>query len=125
MTEGPAGLAALHLDALYEREGTTLHRVRSTDVPTPLVHLLRTPEGNHWLISAAVPPSIRARLEALFAAEPVLPLDAYESTPPESLDAARRLLDGASREHRGPAFAFPAEPSAIRSAPPGYTIDVL
>ncbi len=111
----PAGidpsLPELHLDVLYERdEDGRLARVRSASVPSPLVHLLRTPTGNRWLIAADLPSDVAARLDTLFAEEPVLASDEWEQQPPRGLDAMRALVAPFRRrglECRGPAFAFP------------------
>lgn len=112
-------LPALHLDVLYERDDRgRLLRVRSTSVPTPLAHLFRTATGNHWLINAGLPEATAARLDAVFADEPVrAPEDPqhWERSVPRCLEAVRSLLtpfrlSGAGseyREYRGPAYSFP------------------
>lgn len=109
----------LHLDALYERDAAGLTvAVRPGTRPPPRVHLVRTVEGNRWLLSAALPPSTRAALDALFAVEPVAySVDAMERQPPASRDAVLALLaedQPLAGEYRGPAFTFPptlGEPS--------------
>ncbi|MGE3960522.1 MAG: GNAT family N-acetyltransferase [Dehalococcoidia bacterium] len=120
----PAGLDPflpdLHLDVLYEhRSDGRLLRVRSSSVTTPLVHLLRTPTGNRWLINAELPEDIAARLDTTLGDEPAVAPDDWEQEPPRSLDAVRDLLRpfrALGTEYRGPAFAFPAAFEAVGRA---------
>lgn len=125
MTPGPAATwADLHLDALYERTAPDrILRVRSTDVGTPLVHLLRTAEANYGLIAASVPREVAEAIERLFAAEPVMGPGEWEQTPPRCADAVRALLPPASA-YRGPAFGFPALLPSV-TPPAGFRIEVL
>lgn len=107
-------LPALHLDVLYETDdrGRPL-RVRGSDRPAPLAHLLRTPFGNRWLIGATLPEDTAARLDTAFADEPVTDPDEWEQHEPRCLEVVRALLDPFRHpdreepEYRGPAFAFP------------------
>ncbi len=108
-------LPALHLDVLYETDDRgRLLRVRSDSVPTPLVHLLRTGTGNHWLVSTALPEDTAARLDTALADEPVLEPEEWEHSAPRCLEVVRNLLvpfrqpsDAGGREYRGPAYSFP------------------
>jgi hypothetical protein len=109
-------LPALHLDVLYETDDRgRLLRVRGSDRPPPLAHLLRTPLGNRWLVGATLPEDTAARLETAFADEPVTDPDEWEQHEPRCLETVRALLDPFRRpdveepEYRGPAFAFPDE----------------
>lgn len=107
-------LPALHLDVLYETDDRgRLLRIRRSDRPVPLAHLLRSPLGNRWLIGAAVPDDTAARLDTAFADEPVAAGDEWEHHEPRCVEVVRALLDPFRRpdleepEYRGPAFAFP------------------
>lgn len=109
-------LSALHLDVLYETDDRgRLLRVRGSDRPPPLAHLLRTPLGNRWLVGATLPEDTAARLDTSFADEPVTDPDEWEQHEPRCLEVVRALLDPFRRpgprapEYRGPAFAFPDE----------------
>lgn len=110
----------LHLDALYERDAAGfLLRPRGSPIPSPRVHLVRSTEGNRWLLSTAVPASLRGAVERLLASEPILdPIEAIEQRPPACRDALFALLAGTrppTHEYRGPAFTFPQtlpEPSS-------------
>lgn len=111
----PLAVAELHLDLLYERdvEGCII-RCRNYDGPPPLVHLVRTSEGNRWLLSASIPVDQRTEAHAVLEAMSTDFGDPQHS-PPE-LDALRGVLvsDGQGLQvERGPAFVFPAasEPS--------------
>ncbi|GMU40265.1 MAG: hypothetical protein AMXMBFR23_11310 [Chloroflexota bacterium] len=120
-----AAWAERHLDALYERAGpSTIVRVRSTDVPTPRVHLLRTAHANYGLVAASVPEDVTAAIRAMLAAEPVTTPDDWETTPPRCAPAIRALLGQPVAEYRGPAFAFPAVLSSM-APPAGFSIEVL
>ena len=96
-------LAALSLELGYRRDGAgRLIETASTDsrdVTRPAFHLVRTAQGNVWSTAAHLPEPDRARLEAALAAEPVVPLDGLELTPPR--------IEGWGQLYRGPAFIFP------------------
>lgn len=115
----------LHLDALYQRDaGGLLLRPRGSPAPSPRVHLVRSTEGNRWLLSSSVPASLRGAVERLLVSEPVLDtIEAIERQPPACRDALLALLAGEhypAREYRGPAFTFP------RTLPePSIAIEVL
>jgi len=116
-------LADLQLDTLFETdERGLLLRSRGAGVKPPLVHLVRTVEGNRWLLSAALSEDVRERIEAALAEEPVVAdFAAIEVTPPR-LEGVRELLaaDGAPPERRGPAWVFPDALPA-----PAHSVDVL
>lgn len=81
----------------------------------PPFHLVRTAEGNRWLLRAGLPDALSERLEALLRAEPVA---ADFERPPANLDAIRGALPEAAErdeEWRGPVFAF--APDFFRVAP--------
>lgn len=114
-----------HLDALYERAAPDrILRVRSSDVSTPRVHLLRTAEANLGLVAASVPRDVAEAIERLFAAEPVVGPGEWEHTPPRCAEALRALLAPNTPEYRGPAFAFPAGLPSV-APPSGFTTEVL
>ena len=125
MTPGSvSSWADQHLDAIYERAAPDrILRVRSTDVPTPRVHLLRTAEGNPGLVAASVPREVAEAIERLFAAEPVVGPGEWEHTPPRCAEAVRALLAPTS-EYRGPAFSFPIGLPSM-APPSGFTTEVL
>ena len=104
----PIALADLHLDLLYETdERGNILRSRDPDVPTPLLHLVRTPDGNRWLLAASLSDHDRSLIHDALAHEPLVPnLDALETQPP-LLPGLRHLLDENRRDYRGPAFSFP------------------
>jgi hypothetical protein len=111
---GLLALAELSLDLGYLRDSTgLLLRPRDPDprdTQRPLVHLVRTVEGNRWLLSAALPPGQRAALESALEAEPVIAwLAGLEDRPPEVLVALPELFprSTAPEDYRGPAFVFP------------------
>lgn len=107
MTATALELAEANLDLLYERDAAgLLVRPRDHDVPTPLFHLVRTVEGNRWLLAASLSAGQRATLDSALRAEPTIAsLELLEGRPP----ALREALLGRtpSAEHRGPAFVFP------------------
>ena len=108
-----AATVELHLDALYERAAAGLIlRTRASVRPPPRIHLVRTIEGNRWLLSAALPLAARASLDSLLAAEPVTgSIEAMEHRPPACREAVFALLAESrppTDEYRGPAFTFPA-----------------
>ena len=100
MTWSPLALADLHLNVLYERdEAGLLVRVRSTTIAPPSFHLVRTVDGNRWLISAAMSKDLRAELKETLSHEPVVrTLAEMERRPP---------LHSVQDWYRGPAFVFP------------------
>ena len=103
-------LATLHLDTLYEYDAAGLIAGIPGVITTPRVHLLRTPDGNHWRLGAGCSPALRERLAAALAAEPVVVDPANLENRPPALDALRSLLATEAppaNEYRGPAFAFP------------------
>lgn len=104
----PTALADLHLDLLYETdERGLILRSRDHDVVVPLVHLVRTPDGNRWLMAALLTDRERSLIHDTLAHEPVVHnIDAMETQPP-LLRGLRELLGEQLREYRGPAFAFP------------------
>ncbi len=113
-------LAGLHLDLLYERDDAGLMlRSRDPTVPAPWFHLMRTTEGNHWSLSAALSGQQRDRLQEALAAEPVIAdLGELERRPP-LLDGIRGMLaevPSAAEEYRGPAFAFGSAPTVLGGA---------
>ena len=115
----------LHLDSLYERDTAGLIvRMRASDRPPPRVHLVRTVEGNRWLFAASLSPAARVALDALLAAEPVVPLiEAMEYREPVCRDALAAVLASdalPTNEYRGPAFTFPSAPP-----PPAQPVEVL
>jgi hypothetical protein len=106
--------ADLNLDLLYERDGSgRLLRSRDHSVRAPLLHLVRTVQGNRWLLSAALSEDERTEIEAALAKEPVLSeLASMEATPPV-LEGVRELLakrEGVRGETGGPAFVFSEPP---------------
>lgn len=98
MNPGALELAKLHLDLLYETDGDgLLVSPRNYSGPAPRFSLVRTVEGNCWLVSAGLTGGERAELNAALAADPVIkPIDALKTTPPKVV----------CRE-RGPALYFP------------------
>ena len=112
MPQASLALAELHLDLLYEtdRAGALL-QPRDPAVPSPLLHLVRTAEGNRFLLSAALTASERAQLQRELDGEPVIAgPDQMESHPPLiSVDGSVLTRNGRRlRQERGPAFLFPA-----------------
>jgi hypothetical protein len=104
-------LAEMHLDLLYHRDGAgLLLRSRDPDVATPFFHLIRTTEGNRWLLSSALSEEQRRELGEVLASEPVIgDLSQMESRPPvlhgvPALLAAERPT---AVDECGPAFLFP------------------
>lgn len=104
-------MAELHMDVLYEVDASgRITAARDSDEVPPLFHLVRTRQGNHWLLGARVPRSQRERLEAALASESVISDCAQaEISPPNRAAIHAALGDGnhSLREHRGPAFVFP------------------
>lgn len=110
MQRSPLALADVHLDLLYERdEHGLLLRSRDRAVSAPLLHLVRTTEGNRWLLSGALLEPQHAQLQEALVSEPVIEdLGQVESRPPilsgiRSLLATHRV---SLKEERGPAFLF-------------------
>ena len=104
-------MADVHLDLLYERDdGGLLLRARDPAILAPSFHLVRTTDGNRWLLSAALSEHGRAGLQEALSREPVVDaLEEMESRPPvlsgvRPLQAEERPP---SAEYRGPAFLFP------------------
>lgn len=125
-----AETVVLHLDALYERDASGLIiAMRASKQTPPRVHLVRTVEGNRWLVSALLPVALRGVVEALLATEPVLhTVDAMERRAPACRDALLALLEEEdnrppANEYRGPAYVFPpvlpipARPVEVLDAP--------
>lgn len=116
-----AALAELHLELLYERdEAGLLVRSRDPDVAAPLLHLVRTTEGNRWLLSAALSEQQCAELQQALVSEPLVgDLGEMEASPPV-LHGIRSLLSADREqleEERGPTFLFPnAEPGTRGTA---------
>lgn len=73
----------------------------------PAFHLVRTPEGNRWAVSAHLPTALAQELEAALASEPTVgSLVDLEVTSP--------VVAFGGELYRGPAFRFPpqiAEPA--------------
>ena len=108
-------LAKFSFDLGYVRDATgLLLHTRDPDPrdrQSPLFHLVRTVEGNRWLLSAALTEAQRATLEVALRSEAVLPsLERLEDQPPAIEGAVARLLDLTEplEVYRGPAFVFPA-----------------
>lgn len=104
----------MHLDVQYEcDESGLLLRPRSKDVAAPSLHLVRTADGNSWLLSAALSHEERTELGEIFAREAV-----FNET--GEMEDAAPLLGGDGKrlgEYRGPAFHFPESlPAAGNSA---------
>ena len=107
-------LADVHLDLLYERdEAGLLLRSRDPEVRAPLLHLVRTTEGNRWRLAAALSDEQRRVIEDALIAEPVLrDLSEMEGRAP-ILAGVRQMLGrelGQGEEGRGPAFWFGESP---------------
>ena len=107
-------LMELHVEALYRRtsEGRLLETREKAAVQAPRFFIGRTRRGNLWRFRDDLPASLVHGLDALAAAEPVLPELPRE---PVSLSQFRKLL----QEHEeiqhawvGPAYSFPEELSA-------------
>jgi len=102
-------LAGLHLDTLYERDdaGLTL-RERGGRTAAPDFHLVRTVDGNRWLLSAALSEGRRSELDDALSREPVVSaLDEMEHSLPVVI--ARPLPEQGPEPvaaYRGPAFRF-------------------
>jgi hypothetical protein len=113
-------LAERHLDLLYERDGVgLLLRSRDADVAAPLVHLVRTSEGNRWCLSSAFNAAERRRLhEALNAEAVVSDSSEWEGRPPAPAGVPQLLAARCSggTQYRGPAFRFGATIAAPQRA---------
>lgn len=113
-------LAELHIDALYQRDAAgSITASRDPEVMPPRFHLLRTPDGNRWLLAAGVESMQRRRLAAILSAQPPISDCADAIANPPDLDAIRAALVENGRpahEHHGPAFFFPDELPAHESA---------
>ena len=104
-------LMELHVEALYRRtpEGRLLETRDGDPVRAPRFFIGRTRRGNLWRFRDDLPASLVHGLDALAAAEPVLPELPRE---PVYLSQFRKLL----QEHEeiqhtwvGPAYSFPEE----------------
>lgn len=106
-------LADLHLDALYERDAVGLITAsRDPDVTPPWFHLVRTPDGNRWLLGAKLEDARRERLAAILSVQPPISDCADALVHPSDLEAIRAALaEPASSVHGycGPAFFFPKQ----------------
>ncbi len=103
-----SALAELHLEVMYELDADgRLLACGAPEVPPPRFHMLRTREGNSWLLRHDLPAELASDLEQALAREPVLA--DFERTPPNLALVQSVLARQASpaREYRGPAFAFP------------------
>jgi len=104
-------LSDLHMEGLYVLDVAGRIESRTDpDAPAPPFHLVRTAEGDRWLLRAGLPDELNRSLEAAAGGA------GFERTLAK-LDAVRDAL----REHvepgdewRGPAFAFP--PTSFRSS---------
>ena len=101
-------LGATHLDLLYEQDDRGLllcSRGRTT--PTPMFHLVRTIEGNRWLIASDVSQERRVDLQKALEKEPVIArVNGFENNPP-ILTYTRSAPAQDAKEYRGPIFLFP------------------
>jgi RimJ/RimL family protein N-acetyltransferase len=104
-------LMELHVEALYRRtpDGRLVETREAEPMPAPRFFLGRTRSGNLWRFRDDLPASLVRSLDALAAAEPVLPDLPRE---PVSLLQFRELL----HEHQaiqhtgaGPAYFFPED----------------
>lgn len=124
MTYRPAELAEIHLELLYETdERGLLLRSRDPEIVAPLLHLVRTVEGNRWLIAASLDEHVRYGLQETLESEPVpSSLETLEMKPPAPPGVREILRESRGRrsEYRGPAFTFPQDMAA-----PGVTVEVL
>lgn len=104
-------LADLHLDALYERDGSGLVRAsRDPGVRAPLFHLMCTPLGNRWLLGASLSPAHRDRVASILSVQPLLADCAEAETHPPDLETIRAAIGkhlNPPRGYRGPTFVFP------------------
>ena len=107
----PLELARLHLDALYEGDTDGfITASRDAKVSPPRFHLVRTPGGNHWLLSAALENAQRERLAAVLSLQPQITDCADAQAHPPALEVIRAILADyapAASEYSGPAFLFP------------------
>lgn len=106
----PRRLAVLHLDALYERDEVgCIAASRDPDVTPPMFHLVRTSDGNQWLLAANLEPANRERLISILSIQPIFDCADVQAHPLD-LDAVRAALSAQPRpvrDYRGPAFLFP------------------
>jgi hypothetical protein len=111
---GPLELAELSLELGYERDARgLLLQTRDPDpgdVRRPVLHLVRTLEGNRWALSAALTEARRAAVEGALRMEPVIAsLVALEANAPRAAGTIAAAVGTADplEEYRGPAFVFP------------------
>jgi RimJ/RimL family protein N-acetyltransferase len=113
-------LADLHLGALYlcDRVGF-ITASRDPAATAPQCHLVRTQDGNRWLLRASLNSARRERLGSILAAQSPLAACADARVCPPDLEGIRAAVAEPGRmveEYRGPAFVFPDElPSANRA----------
>ena len=104
-------LAEIHLDLLFVRNASgLLLQSRDSEVRAPLLHVVRTPEGNRWYLGEALPQRLRDDLDAALRRAPAIDdgrLIAGDLSPPS--DVLRLLMNFHQElnESRGPAFDFP------------------
>ena len=104
-------LMELHVEALYRRtpEGRLLETREGDPVRAPRFFIGRTRRGNLWRFRDDLPASLVRGLDALAAAEPVLPDLPRE---PASLSQFRVLLhehEAIQHTRAGPAYSFPED----------------
>ena len=109
MSTTDLGLMELHVEALYRHtaEGRLLETREVDAVRAPRFFLGRTRSGNLWRFRDDLPASLERGLDALAAAEPVLPELSRE---PAALLQIRELLhehEEIERIEVGPAYSFP------------------
>ena len=73
MYRSPLVVAEIHLDLLYERDDAgLLLRSRDPAIAAPFFHLVRTTDGNVWLLSSALSEQQREQLQEALISEPVI-----------------------------------------------------
>src|SRR6266446_10027402 len=86
-------LADLHLDALYERDAVgCITASRDPDVMPPPFHLVRTPDGNRWLLGARLDDARRERLASILSVQPSISDCADALAHPPDLETIRRVI---------------------------------
>ena len=92
---------------------------RDPDVSPPRSHIVRTRDGNRWLLCASLSAVERKRLGAILSVQPRASDPADAESYPFDLGAIGRALAVVAplvRPYRGPAFSFPDElPSSDRA----------